>query len=379
MVGVGITVAVRERGGLSLPATFSIIAAIGVTAAAIAGAAFYFATLRWIRTLRGLTERAAQIVEHDDFSVTIDVETRGELGRLADTLRKMVEKLRGVIGQLQQAGLQIGATTEQLLATAREHETGAAMQLTALSDTSSTTQRLADFAQQIATEASSVASTADRTLGAAQSGQAAANGFSESVVRMKTENAEVARAATDLAKKSQQIQKALATINAVADRADVLALNAELEGAKAGEVGRGFSLVAAEVRRMAESTLAATRQIEALIDQIAQGTRGVVEATERGTAATDQGVLAATAVTQSLLTIVELAGLTNEAAQSISSATSDQESGTAMLVAAMGELVSVTERGLKATQQTSKANQDLSELARRLKEAVERFRIDSAT
>jgi methyl-accepting chemotaxis protein len=178
---------------------------------------------------------------------------------------------------------------------------------------------------------------------------------------MKGDNQAIADAVVRLNKRVQQIGKVVEFINEIADKSDLLALNAELEGTKAGEPGRGFSLVAAEMRRLAENVLSSTLAIERLIDEIRDATQAAVMATEAGLKTTDRGAA--------------LARQTSHAVRSISLATQQQQTGTDQLAAAMGDILRVTEENAEATQQMVAANTDLSSLARDLKSTVQRFRV----
>jgi methyl-accepting chemotaxis protein len=234
---------------------------------------------------------------------------------------------------------------------------------------------VARSAQQIAVNAESVSAMAETTFGAAQSGQRSAAAFLAAMHRMKGDNQAIADAVVRLNKRVQQIGKVVEFINEIADKSDLLALNAELEGTKAGEPGRGFSLVAAEMRRLAENVLSSTLAIERLIDEIRDATQAAVMATEAGLKTTDRGAALAAQVDQSLGLILELARQTSHAVRSISLATQQQQTGTDQLAAAMGDILRVTEENAEATQQMVAANTDLASLARDLKSTVQRFRV----
>ena len=193
--------------------------------------------------------------------------------------------------------------------------------------------------------------------------------------RMRHDNQAIASAVTRLNKRVQQIGKIVEFINGVADKSDLLALNAELEGTKAGEVGRGFSLVAAEMRRLAENVLESTKEIEGLIEEVREASRAAVAATEGGVRATDTGTSLAQQVTESLKQILDLAGQTSDAVRSISLATQQQQTGTDQLADTMADILRITQQSLNATKQVSTANGDLLVLALDLRGVVERFQI----
>ncbi|WP_163786320.1 methyl-accepting chemotaxis protein [Myxococcus vastator] len=324
--------------------------------------------------LRSITEDATRIAQ-GDFRPPRIIAAEDEVWATSAAFAQMQTQLGQALAQLRRAGLQISTTTEQLVATSGEQESGADEQSASLNVTSATTEELARSAQQIAGNAESVSAIAETTFAAAQTGQRGAAAFLGAMQRMKEDNQAIADAVVRLNKRVQQIGKVVEFINEIADKSDLLALNAELEGTKAGEVGRGFSLVAAEMRRLAENVIRSTKAIEQLIAEIRDATHAAVMATEAGLKTTDAGTVLAAQVDESLSLILELARQTSHAVRSISLATQQQQTGTDQLAAAMGDILRVTEQNFAATKQMAAANGDLSTLARDLKDAVERFNV----
>jgi methyl-accepting chemotaxis protein len=324
--------------------------------------------------LRAISEDATRIAKGDLRPPWV-IPAEDEVWAASAAFVQMQAQLGQALAQMRRAGEQISTTTEQLVATSTEQESGADEQSSSLNETSATTEELARSAQQIAGNAESVAGIAERTFAAAQGGQRNAAAFLTAMQRMKQDNQSIADAVVRLNKRVQQIGKVVEFINEIADKSDLLALNAELEGTKAGEVGRGFSLVAAEMRRLAENVIRSTRTIEQLIEEIRDATHAAVMATEAGLKTTEAGTLLAAQVDESLSLILELARQTSHAVRSISLATQQQQTGTDQLAAAMGDILRVTEQNAAATKQMVAANSDLSTLARALKLVVERFQL----
>ncbi|WP_342375101.1 methyl-accepting chemotaxis protein [Myxococcus stipitatus] len=330
------------------------------------------------RPLRELSNEARRIAEGDLASPRV-VPAEDEIWDVSAAFTTMRAHLADVMSQLQRAGAQISATTEEILTTSGRYEAGAAEQASSLDETSATTEELARSARQIAENAGSVAQIAQRTLGAAQQGQRSAESFLGSMERMRQDNVAIASAVVRLNKRVQQIGKIVAFINGVADKSDLLALNAELEGTKAADVGRGFSLVAAEMRRLAENVLESTKEIEGLIEEVREASAAAVSATEGGVKAVETGTTLAQQVSESLRQITRLAGKTSDAVRSISLATQQQQTGTDQLAETMADILRITQQSLNATKQVSSANTDLLVLARDLREVVERFQIGRET
>jgi methyl-accepting chemotaxis protein len=327
------------------------------------------------RPIRHLAEEARRIADGNLATPRL-IPAEDEVWAVSAAFAMMRAHLADVLSQLQRAGAQISATTEEILATSGRYEAGAAEQASSLDETSATTEELARSARQIAENAGSVAEIAQRTLVAAEGGQGSAVAFLASMSRMRNDNQAIASAVTRLNKRVQQIGKIVEFINGVADKSDLLALNAELEGTKAGEVGRGFSLVAAEMRRLAENVLESTKEIEGLIEEVREASRAAVAATEGGVRATDTGTSLAQQVSESLRQILDLASQTSDAVRSISLATQQQQTGTDQLADTMADILRITQQSLNATKQVSTANGDLLVLALDLRNVVERFHIN---
>ncbi|HEX5749997.1 MAG TPA: methyl-accepting chemotaxis protein [Archangium sp.] len=357
----------RHSTGMALVVLSGMVVLLVVGTAYVAGTAL-------AEPLRALSEDATRIAQGEVRTPRF-IPAEDEVWAVSGAFTRMQAQLAQALVQLQRAGLQISSTTEQLVATSADQESGAGEQAISLNETRATTEELARSAQQIAVNAESVSTMAETTFGAAQSGQRSAAAFLAAMHRMKADNQGIADAVVRLNKRVQQIGKVVEFINEIADKSDLLALNAELEGTKAGEPGRGFSLVAAEMRRLAENVLSSTLAIERLIDEIRDATQAAVMATEAGLKTTERGASLAAQVDQSLGLILELARQTSHAVRSISLATQQQQTGTDQLAAAMGDILRVTEENAEATQQMVAANTDLSALARDLKATVQRFRV----
>ncbi|MFY0565585.1 methyl-accepting chemotaxis protein [Archangium lansingense] len=341
----------------------------------VALAAAYLGGTLLGRPMRLLGEDAHRIAEGDLSRARI-IPAEDEVWAVSGAFTTMRAHLADVLAQLQRAGYRIATTTEEILSTSSRYEAGAAEQASSLDETSATTEELARSARQIAENAGSVAEIAHKTLAAARNGQASAEDFLETMTRMRHDNQAIAAAVARLNKRVQQIGKIVEFINGVADKSDLLALNAELEGTKAGEVGQGFSLVAAEMRRLAENVIESTKEIEGLIEEVQDASGAAVMATEGGVRATETGTTLAQQVSESLRQIVELAGRTSDAVRAISLATQQQQGGTDLLAEAMADILRITQQSHNATKQVISANGDLSTLAKDLRGVVERFQID---
>ncbi len=298
-----------------------------------------------------------------------------EIGEVCAAFSRVQTNMVQVATELRSAGDRIGATTSEIVGTSRIFEHATREQAASLTETSTTTEQLARSAAQIAETATSVAGIAEETLLAAQRGSEDAALFSRAMERMRQDHVAIAAVVQKLASRVSRIGKIVDFINTVADKSDLLALNGELEGTKAQGLGRSFSLVSQEMRRLAENVLESTREIEDLIGEIRQATAGSVAATQLGLEASEAGSRVVRSVSQSLAQIAELAAETSDAVRTISLATHQQQSGTHQLAMTMADILEVTEQGKNTTLAVLSANEELTHVASELQTELDRFKV----
>jgi methyl-accepting chemotaxis protein len=165
-------------------------------------------------------------------------------------------------------------------------------------------------------------------------------------------------------------------IDEIADRSDLLALNAALEGSRAGEAGKGFSIVAAEMRRLAENVMESTKEIKNLITEIREATAAAGSAADASKEATESGEKLGAVAAQAVEGILAGVQETSDAARVINLATQQQRTATEQVVASMAEIEDVTRQTTQASKQATGAAAELTQLAGRLAELIKRFKAD---
>ncbi|WP_373049563.1 methyl-accepting chemotaxis protein [Vulgatibacter sp.] len=297
------------------------------------------------------------------------------LAPLVNGLEQLLSTLRAFTLEMREASLQISASSSEVLAAATQQESSMAEHASAIHETTATMEELKGASHQIAENARTVASVAEQTLGSAQSGEGSIRGLLESVQRI-TDNAVVVHdAMSRLARRVERIGSVVEVIDDIADRSDLLALNAALEGAKAGEAGRGFSIVAAEMRRLAENVLVSTKEIKGLIGEIREATESAIEASHKNRSAADDGNRQGQAAMTSVQEIVAGVQETNDAARVIHLATQQQRTATEQVVQSMAEVEIATRQAQEGARQSSHAAAGLARLAERLSALVKRFHV----
>lgn len=263
-------------------------------------------------------------------------------------------------------GSDLSASASQLLAASHEQATGATEQASAVSEVSTTIEELGSTARQIALAAEQVAEAGGQTLEQLSDGQDAVDKSIQAMDRIRTRMQDVSARVLNLGERSQQIGEIIDLINDLSDETHLLALNAAIEAAGAGEHGRRFAVVAAEVKSLANRALAAAKEVKGVISEIQQATNAAVLAAEEGGKEVARGVELAHSAGQVMDNIVMVAERTAQSAAEISLATSQQQSASEQVVETMREIADVARRTAAGARQVAEAAQRLTAMANRL-------------
>ena len=291
------------------------------------------------------------------------------VGQVMETLKRFVTEIR-------EAALQLSTSSAEVLAAATQNESSTSQQASAIHETTATMEELKGASHQIAENAQMVAGIAEQTLGAGKQGEGSIRAFMDSMEKVRKNAVEVDDAISKLSRRVERIGTVVEVIDEIADRSDLLALNAALEGAKAGEAGRGFSIVAAEMRRLAENVMESTKEIKNLITEIREATHAAKEASDGNKRMAAEGEKLGGAAIGSVGGILTGIQETSDAARVIHLATQQQRTATEQVVQSMSEIEEVTRQAQAGSRQATGAAAELTELAERLAELVKRFKVD---
>lgn len=316
------------------------------------------------------------LVKHGELTSFDTTTNDPTLAPLLEGFGKVIETLRTFVREINGAALRLSSSANEVLAASTQHESSSTEQAAAIHETTATMEELKHASAQIAENAGAVARVAEETLNSARSGRGAIGEFIQAMQQIRADGLAVSESITKLLRRVERIGTVVEVIDEIADRSDLLALNAALEGSRAGEAGKGFSIVAAEMRRLAENVLDSTKEIKNLITEIREATAAAASAADASRTATEAGErlgsVAASAVEGILAGVQE----TSDAARVINLATQQQRTATEQVVASMAEIEDVTRQTTQASKQATSAAAELTQLAGRLSELIKRFKAD---
>lgn len=319
-------------------------------------------------------ERAAKRIAEGELGSRTDTLSGDEVGALAYSFSIMETWLNRVIGQVKDAVMHISSASNEIAAASQQQASGAAEQASSVGETSATVEELSTTARQIAENSEAQAGMAESTLKNAEESQVAMERAADVMkdIRQRTEAS--ARKIMNLGEKSQKIGKVLGIINDIAAETKMLSLNAAIEASRAGEAGKGFSVVAEEIRKLAESVVKSTGAIEEMLQEIQGAANMSVMAAEESVKVVSSGAIELDKVKMALQEIVFLAEQTTDSAKQVSIATSQQKVASEQTAAAMREISEVTRQMASAASQTSVSVQGLQKISSELKELISIFK-----
>jgi methyl-accepting chemotaxis protein len=350
--------------------------AIG-TLCAMAGVGALWLIARSITApVRAISERIRAIADGDgDLTQRVDESREDELGDLARWFNRFVGNIHGIVGKLAVVTREVAEASTRIAASADQTASGLARQEEQTTQIATSIEEMAQSIMEVATRSgeASKAAAASRT-DAASGGQV----VEETVKEIKQIAADVGlstAAVTELGKKSEQIGRIIGVINDIADQTNLLALNAAIEAARAGEHGRGFAVVADEVRKLAERTTRATEEVANSIREIQTQTGTAVKQFEQGAERVSKGVALAHGAGQALGRITASADSLAGMVQSIATAASQQSAASEEIARTVDQISVVTRETVRGAAEASQVAVALRRQAELLESLVSRFKL----
>jgi len=303
--------------------------------------------------------------------------TNDALGNVSDSINYMLDNFTKVLERVRKAAMEVAVSANNILLAADEMQAGATQQDQEITNTSSAVEELTVSMKQVSNNAEASAEAARRALDAAEQGNRAVRDTLEGMQRIRASVQATAKKIKSLGDRSLEISEIINVINDITEQTNLLALNAAIEAARAGEAGRGFAVVADEVRKLAEHSRSATKDIAALIKAIQAETNEAVVVMEDGTKEVEGGAQLADQAGRALDAISSVVRQSAELVQEISLASKQQVRGTEGVAHAMQIISGITRQTSQGTRGTVATVSQLVKLSDQLNEALAQFRANS--
>ncbi|HTU67346.1 MAG TPA: CHASE3 domain-containing protein [Steroidobacteraceae bacterium] len=322
-----------------------------------------------LRTVSGVAEQIAA----GDLKVTFT--PQGPEDVVGHALVKMIENLRRQISGLVEGATVLGSAASEIVASTAQLASGASESAAAVSQTTTTVEEIRQTAQLASLKARAVSETAQKTLQISASGRKSTEESLAGMARIRTQMESIGESMMRLSEQTQAVGQIIASVEDLAAQSNLLAVNAAIEAAKAGEQGKGFGVVAQEVKSLAEQSRAATDRVRSLLTDIQKATTAAVMATEQGSKAVEIGHRQTEAAGES---IAALAGSVTEAAQAATqiAATSQQQLvGMDQVAGAMESIKQASTQNVASARQLEVSARDLGALGLKLKSLVDNYTV----
>jgi methyl-accepting chemotaxis protein len=304
--------------------------------------------------------------------------TTDALGNVVDSVNYMLDNFCRVLERVRKSAIDVAGNANEILVASEDMSAGATQQDQEITNTSSAVEELTVSMKQVSNNAEASAEAARRALDAAEQGNRAVRDTLEGMQRIRASVQATAKKIKSLGDRSLEISEIINVINDITEQTNLLALNAAIEAARAGEAGRGFAVVADEVRKLAEHSRTATKDIAALIKAIQAETNEAVVVMEEGTKEVEVGAKLADQAGKALEAISSVVRQSAELVQEISLASKQQVRGTEGVANAMQIISNITRQTSQGARQTARTVEHMVKLSEQLNEALSQFRVPAA-
>jgi methyl-accepting chemotaxis protein len=310
-----------------------------------------------------------------DLTVELKIEHDDEIGKLYSGFNKAVQNIKIMLGKVSEAVSATAKASNEISSSTEEMSAGAQEQSAQTSEVAGAVEEMTKTILETTRNSSIAAETAKNAGTSAKEGGKV---VSETIVGMNR-IAEVVKKSAEtvhaLGKSSDQIGEIVQVIDDIADQTNLLALNAAIEAARAGEQGRGFAVVADEVRKLAERTTKATKEIAGMIKQIQKDTSGAVESMSKGTEEVEIGISLADKAGKSLQEIIQGADKAVDVITRVAAASEEQSSTSEQISKSIEAISNVTNESSSGIREIARASEDLNRLTLNLQELIGKFNI----
>lgn len=329
-----------------------------------------------VTPLTGVVSLAESVARGDLDTEDMNINSDDEMGQVGEALNQMKSNLNSIISQLSRSSENVATASTELATTAGVIVRGANNQSAMTDQVATSMEEMSATVIEVARNSHIAAETAREAQDTAVNGGEVVNRAVEGMLALSTTFKDSALTVEALGDSSDQIGAIVAVINDIADQTNLLALNAAIEAARAGEQGRGFAVVADEVRKLAEKTTKATKEIGTMIQTIQADTKGAISSMHEGTKHVDEGVQLANDAGVALGQIVTSVDNVTDLIRQIATAAEEQSATTDEISASVNHITGIARETAVGINEISTSSEGLSFIADELKVIVSKFHTD---
>ncbi|VAW40629.1 Methyl-accepting chemotaxis protein I (serine chemoreceptor protein) [hydrothermal vent metagenome] len=352
-------------------AAFAATILIGVIISLIAG----FFLMRSIDEPLVRMQKALDIMMHGDLTQKLDYDAQNEFGVLIDGFNRMAGYLEELIAQIQRAGIQVTSSITEIAASSRQQEATANEHAATASEIAASTNQIAATSANLMTTMKRVNSLTKNAAFAAEDGHAGLEHIDRTMVRMEEATGAIVDKLSVLSEKAGDIAGVVKTINKLADQTNLLSLNAAIEAEKAGEYGSGFSVVAMEIRRLADQTAVATYDIEQMVQGVQSAVSSAVMGIDKFAKDVHVSVTNIRDGSERLQGVIEQVEVLRPQVKVISEGIEAQSQGARQISDATNQLNSAAQQSAESIGQMNITIERLQQAAQSLQKAISRFKV----
>lgn len=343
--------------------------------AAIAVAVGIFVSLGLTRPIVALSKVMEEVESQNDLTLRSGNRSSDEIGMMAAAFNSMLEKFEALIQQVNSSSTQLAAASEEVSAVARDSSSNVNQQLSETEQVATAMNEMAATVQEVARNAAAAAEAAHNANTESTKGMKVVQTASNTIQQLANDVESAATVIHELEAHSDNIGSVLDVIKGIAEQTNLLALNAAIEAARAGEQGRGFAVVADEVRTLASRTQESTQEIQEMIQKLQAGSKQAVAVMEQGRNQAQTGSEQANDASRSLQVIANAVATISDMNTQIASAAEEQSAVTEEMNRNIININHVSEQTATGATQTTAASEELARLAANLQGLIGQFKI----